>query len=87
MYECISETEFAPPLIENSFSPNCFIDISNQMEEKIKLMEIYKSEIGKHPFPRSEHNIRALATFRGATCGVDYAEAFQILKSFRFEEL
>jgi LmbE family N-acetylglucosaminyl deacetylase len=87
MYECISETEFTPALPENVFTPNCFVDISEQMEEKIKIMEIYNSEIGEHPFPRSERNIRALATFRGATAGVEYAEAFQILKSYRFEEL
>ena len=28
MYECISETEFAPALHENVFIPNCYIDIS-----------------------------------------------------------
>lgn len=87
MYECISETEFAPALTENIFLPNCFVDISNEMEEKINLMKIYNSELGKHPFPRSERNIRALATFRGAIAGVEYAEAFQILKSLRIEHL
>lgn len=87
MYECLSETEFAPALPEKVFQPNCYIEISEQMEEKIELMRIYKSELGEHPFPRSERNIKALATYRGATCGVEYAEAFQILKSYRFEKL
>lgn len=87
MYECISETEFAPSLPENAFVPNCYIDISDQFEEKIELMSIYESEIGQHPFPRSNRNIEALATYRGATCGVEYAEAFQLIKSFRFEKL
>lgn len=87
MYECISETEFAPALPENSFSPNCFVDISEQFEEKLDLLRIYKSELGDHPFPRSERNVRALATFRGATVGVEYAEAFQIIKSIRIEKL
>ncbi len=64
MYECLSETEFAPALHEKVFLPNCFVDISDTMEEKIDLMKIYKSELGPHPFPRSERNIRALATFR-----------------------
>jgi len=80
MYETVSETEFAPPFSNNAFQPNSFSDISNYIEEKIKIMKIYESEIGKHPFPRSEKNIRALATFRGATAGVEYAEAFMILK-------
>ena len=48
MYECISETEFAPALSENVFIPNCFIDISNQMGEKLELMRIYDSEMGKY---------------------------------------
>ena len=87
MYECISETEFAPVLHEKIFLPNCYVDVTRQMEEKMQLMRIYESELGEHPFPRSERNIRALATFRGATCGVEYAEAFQILKSYRFERL
>ena len=87
MYECISETEFAPVLPEKAFLPNCYVDVTKQMDEKIQLMRIYESELGAHPFPRSERNIRALATFRGATCGVEYAEAFQILKSYRFERL
>ena len=87
MYECISETEFAPILPEMVFQPNVFVDISKKMDEKLELMNIYDSEMGEHPFPRSERNIRALATFRGATCGVEYAEAFQLLKSYRFEKL
>ena len=87
MYECISETEFAPALPEKIFQPNCFVNITEQIEKKIEIMNIYKSEMGQHPFPRSERNIRALATFRGAMSGVEYAEAFQILKSYRFESL
>lgn len=79
-YETVSETEFAPPLNSNIFQPNCFSDISDYMEEKIEIMNIYSSEMGEHPFPRSEKNINALATFRGATAGVEYAEAFMILK-------
>jgi LmbE family N-acetylglucosaminyl deacetylase len=87
MYECISETEFAPALPERVFQPNCFIDISKQMEEKLELMNVYESEMGAHPFPRSNENIKALATFRGASCGVQYAEAFQLIKSYRLEKL
>lgn len=80
MYETVSETEFAPPLQGNSFQPNSFCDISNYIEEKLNIFEIYESEIEKHPFPRSRKNINALATFRGAMINVEYAEAFMILK-------
>ncbi len=80
MYECISETEFAPQVPEKVFTPNYFVDISSFLEEKMNLMKIYESELGKHPFPRSLKNIEALATFRGASVGVEYAEAFQLIK-------
>ena len=53
MYECISETEFAPQLPEKVFIPNYFVDISPFLEEKINLMKVYNSELGEHPFPRS----------------------------------
>lgn len=80
MYECISETEFAPNLPEKVFMPNYYVDISPYMKEKLAIMKIYKSELGEHPFPRSLRNIEALAVFRGASVGVEYAEAFQLVK-------
>lgn len=80
MYECISETEFGVALPENIFIPNYFVDISDFIEKKLTIMNIYASELGKHPFPRSIENIKALAHFRGASVGVYYAEAFQLLK-------
>lgn len=43
-------------------------------------MNIFKSEMAQHHFPRSERNIRALAILRGVTCGVEYAESFMLLK-------
>jgi LmbE family N-acetylglucosaminyl deacetylase len=80
MYECISETEFAPPFPEKVFIPNYYVDITEHLDKKIELLHIYASEMGEHPFPRSNENIKALATFRGATSGVNYAEAFQLVK-------
>ena len=83
MMETLSETEFAPSTKEDSFVPNVFIDISNYMDKKIEIMKVYESEIGEHPFPRSERNIWALGTLRGATCGCDYAESFVLLKEIQ----
>ena len=78
--ETLSETEFAPSTKEDSFVPNMFVDITDFIERKIEIMNIYKSELSDHPFPRSERNIRALATLRGATAGCENAEAFMIIK-------
>ena len=80
MFETVSETEFAPAFQENAFLPNYFVDITEHIEKKIDLMRVYASEMKAHPFPRSDKNLRALATFRGAQCGVEYAEAFMVLK-------
>ena len=38
------------------------------------------SELGEHPFPRSIKNVEALSVYRGASVGVQNAEAFQMIK-------
>lgn len=77
--EIPSETDFASP--ENSFAPNYYVDISEQLDKKIEIMKTYDNEMDIHPFPRSIQNIKALATVRGATAGVKYAEAFMLIKA------
>ena len=79
-YETLSETEFSIRSDDGGFHPNLWIDISLYLEKKIEVMQIYKSEIGNHPFPRSVRNIRALATLRGSSAGSEYAEGFMSLK-------
>ena len=83
MMETLSETEFAPSTKEDSFIPNVFIDISNYIDRKIDIMKVFESEMGDHPFPRSERNIKALATYRGASSNCNYAESFMLLKEIR----
>ena len=78
MYETISETEFNF-INENQFKPNVFVDISNYVEQKIKIMKIYKSEIEDFPFPRSEKTLRSLMSLRGSQSGYNAAEAFQLV--------
>ena len=79
-YEVLSETEFSFPFQTDAFVPNSFSDVSDYVDKKIEVMRVYKGELGAHPFPRSEENIRALATLRGSTIGVKYAEGFSVLK-------
>lgn len=80
MMETISETEFSSGIREEAFSPNYFVNITGFIDKKIEIMKLYKGEIKHHPFPRSVKNIKALATFRGATSGCKYAESFMLLK-------
>ena len=83
MMETISETEFAPNTKEEAFIPNVFVDVSDFLEKKLDIMRVFQSELSVHPFPRSEENIKALATFRGAMAGVRYAESFMLLKEIQ----
>jgi len=78
-YETPSETNFSLVPSE-SFVPNTYVDISRYLDLKVEAMKIYKSEVGSHPFPRSEASIRALATIRGAAAGVNFAESFQLVR-------
>jgi len=83
MIETLSETEFSPGTKEDSFIPNVFVDMSPFMNKKLEIMRVYRSELGQHPFPRSERNLKALATLRGATAGCEYAESFMLLKEIQ----
>lgn len=80
VYETPSETDFGLDPTNKSFNPNVYIDITDYFDEKIKLLKIYKSEIGKFPFPRSIENINALGKLRGSQSGYKVAEAFMLLK-------
>ena len=79
MMETPSETDFAQSA-GGGFVPNVFVDISNQFERKLKILRVFEGQLQPHPFPRSERNIKALATVRGATAGCEYAESFMLLK-------
>jgi LmbE family N-acetylglucosaminyl deacetylase len=80
-YECLSETEFAPPLSEKTFLPNHYVNVSENWSQKLELIQVYSSEMAQHPFPRSLQSINAQGILRGAYAGVEYAEAFMTIKS------
>ena len=82
MYETLSESE-ASIKIGASFNPNYFVNIEKTLNRKWKLLETYKSEIGKFPFPRSEKALKSLAFYRGAQSGFKAAEAFCLLREYK----
>ena len=57
--------------------------ISKYIDRKIEAIKIYENEIHDHPFPRSERNIKALATYRGAIADCEYAESFMLVKEIK----
>lgn len=78
-YETISETDFGLGAGQG-FRPNVFVDIEPFLNDKLRAMDIYASELGAFPFPRSHEAIRALAALRGAASGFKAAEAFELLR-------
>jgi LmbE family N-acetylglucosaminyl deacetylase len=82
-FEVPSSTEWAFQCIDQSFRPNVFVDITATLDRKIAAMQRYRSESRLSPHPRSPDALRALAGQRGATAGVRYAEAFQLIRLLR----
>ena len=79
-FECLSSTDAAPPLQGRGFCPNVFCDITDQIDQKIDIMNLYVTEMQGELKPRSDSAIRALARVRGATISVMYGEAFMLIR-------
>lgn len=60
------------------FSPNWFVDISGTLDRKMTALDAYAAEMRQWPHPRSRQGVEHLARWRGATVGVDVAEAFML---------
>ena len=79
-YETLSETHWNVPGIEAYFSPDYFIDISDNINQKLQALSKYKSQL-KGNESRSLESCKALAKFRGSQNGCEYAEAFKLVRS------
>lgn len=82
-YETLSETGWNTPNIQNEFIPNVFVDISKQLEKKVKAMAFYASQLSPFPNARSVEAIEALARYRGALIHVAAAEAFMLIREIQ----
>lgn len=78
LYETLSETN-QNYVKKSFFKPNVYFNISKNLQTKLKLAKVYKSEFKKHPFPRSIEAIKALAVIRGSESGYKYAESFKLI--------
>lgn len=75
-FEVPSSTEWQLPGYIPVFAPNFFVDISSTLDRKLIALQEYSSEMRAWPHSRSIKAIQHLAHWRGATVGVDAAEAF-----------
>lgn len=82
-FETLSATEWSFGQIGESFTPNCFINIQNHINQKIEAMDAYGGEIRNFPHPRSTKAIKTLANLRGSMAGMKFAEAFSIVRTLK----
>lgn len=81
-FEVLSSTEWATTR-ESPFLPNYFVDISQQLQTKLKALEAYAEEMREVPHSRSIQHAEVLARHRGFGIGVDAAEAFEVYRIIR----
>ena len=79
-FETLSSTDAHAPALAAPFRPTVYRDISPYLERKLEVMALFETETQEDPLPRGPSAIRALARWRGATIGVEYAEAFELIR-------
>jgi len=65
------------------FSPNVYIDITDYIDIKKQVLEVYSEEMRQPPHSRSIDNALRLNALRGNSVGMDYAEAFELIRMSR----
>ena len=80
MCEVPSSTEWG---FNYQFRPNVFVDITEMWETKKKALSQYHTEMRDYPHPRSLFGLHANASRWGMTCGIQLAEAFELVRSIR----
>lgn len=61
--------------------PQSFVDITTVIDRKMEALAAYTTQARPSPHIRSEESVRALACLRGKEIGVDYAEAYGVLRT------
>ncbi len=79
-FEVPSSTEWYFPA---SFSPNLFVDISQEIQFKLKALKAYKNELQKFPHPRSLEALTAISKRWGSVSGFRNAEAFYLVRKLQ----
>ena len=80
LFEVASATDYGNPAITGSFSPNLFLNISNEWSSKVRALEAYNAEMRDYPHSRSIKGIQNLAKLRGNQVGYELAEAFEVIR-------
>lgn len=76
MSESPASTDWSFSKIKPIFEANTFVDVSDSMSLKSKVMGLYSTELYDYPDARSLKSMEIQAQYRGKQVGVKYAEAF-----------
>ena len=79
-YEVASSTDYTVKQLEKKFEPNLYINIDAFIEKKISALKFYDMEMRENPHSRSYEKIQSLAQHRGSESGMNYAEAFEVVR-------
>tara|TARA_Y100000991_G_C21964343_1_gene346071 strand:+ start:872 stop:1570 length:699 start_codon:yes stop_codon:yes gene_type:complete len=79
-FEIVSSTEWQSANLYKPFSPNYYIDISNQFSRKMDALNQYNSEMRPWPHARSLKALEHLSRLRGSQVGLNAAEAFMLVR-------
>ena len=63
------------------FCPNTYVNVKGAIDKKKLAMKSYESEYRPYPHPRSIEGIEYWARKRGLEVGLEYAEAFELIRS------
>jgi len=80
-FEVASSTEWQTPHANQCFTPNWFVDISEQLDTKKQALMAYEQELHGWPHSRSIEAIEHMARWRGASMGCEAAEAFMLVRN------
>ena len=75
-FEIPASTDLQRPY---KFNPNLYVDISKELNLKLKALAEYKYELRKFPHPRSTEATVSIAKRWGSLAGYQAAEAFEVV--------
>lgn len=79
-FETLSSTERSWQSPQYAFHPNTFVDVGSSIDRKKLALSYYETEYRAYPHPRSIEGVEYLARKRGLEVGLEYAEAFCLIR-------
>ena len=82
-FETPSSSEWSSTDLSLQFVPNHFVDVTATIEDKLRAMACYATEVRPAPHPRALESLRARAAYWGQIVGRAYAEPFVLVRELR----